>query len=182
MGERNDANGHGDVLNHRDGHRIEFLDEGADENGEYLRNEQVWTRPGRMIGPHSHPVLSETFFIKEGRMRFRVNGREFVLRPGETYTVRAGQVHQYFKEGEAPLILRQEVRPPLRHRQMYETRHRLDVQRKIIYLGGVPINPLVFGLLWDLSDCYVAVIPRAIQGLVFGRLARLARFLGYADG
>ena len=85
----------GDALVHRDGHRVAFLEEGRDGRGEYLVIEHVWTRPGMMAGPHWHPVLTETFRVREGRMRFRVDGREFVLGPGGCVTVRPGEGHGF---------------------------------------------------------------------------------------
>jgi hypothetical protein len=63
--------GRNSVLVHRDGHRVAFLEEGTDERGEYLVIEHVWTRPGTMAGPHWHPVLTESFRVREGRMRSR---------------------------------------------------------------------------------------------------------------
>src|SRR5215218_64576 len=59
-------------LVHRDGHQVRFLEEGTDKDGEYLLIEHVWARPGPMAGPHWHPVLTESFAVEEGTMRFRV--------------------------------------------------------------------------------------------------------------
>src|SRR3712207_9492524 len=69
------SGGDGDLV-HRDEHRVAFLEEGRDGRGEYLVIEHVWTRPGTMAGPHWHPVLAEAFRVREGKMRFRVDGRE----------------------------------------------------------------------------------------------------------
>jgi mannose-6-phosphate isomerase-like protein (cupin superfamily) len=104
------------ALVHRDGHRVAFVEEGTEERGGYLLIEHVWTCPGMMAGPHWHPVLRETFHVLEGRMRFRVDGREFFLGPGEGVTVRPGEVHRFWNEGEGRLRVLHEVRPPGRHR------------------------------------------------------------------
>ncbi len=141
----------GDALVHRDGHRVAFLEEGRDGRGEYLVIEHVWTRPGMMAGPHWHPVLTEAFRVREGRMRFRVDGTEFVLGPGEGVTVRPGEVHRFWNEGQGRLRVVHEVRPPGHHREMFEVWHRLDLAGKT-NRQGVPKDPLALGLLWELQD------------------------------
>jgi mannose-6-phosphate isomerase-like protein (cupin superfamily) len=174
------VSGGNDALVHRDGHRVAFLEEGTDERGEYLVIEHVWTRPGMMAGPHWHPVLTETFRVLEGTMRFRIDGREFVLGPGEGFTVRPGEVHRFWNEGEGRLRVIHEVRPPGHHREMFELWHRLDLAGKT-NRQGVPKDPLALGLLWELQDGYLAGGPASIQRFVFGGLARLARLTGYEE-
>jgi mannose-6-phosphate isomerase-like protein (cupin superfamily) len=173
------SGGDGELV-HRDGHRVAFLEEGMDGRGEYLVIEHVWTRPGMMAGPHWHPVLQETFSVREGRMRFRVDEREFELDPGERVTVRPGEVHRFWNEGEGRLTAIHEVRPPGHHREMFELWHRLDLAGKTNRHGG-PKDPLALGLLWELQDGYLAGAPALLQRLVLGSLARLARLVGYQE-
>jgi mannose-6-phosphate isomerase-like protein (cupin superfamily) len=168
------------VLVHRDGHRVTFVEEGTDERGEYLVIEHVWMRPGMMAGPHWHPALTEGFRVREGRMCFRVDGREFVLGAGDGVTVRPGEVHQFWNEGEGRLRVVHEVRPPGHHREMFELWHRLDLAGKT-NRHGVPKDPLALGLLWELQDGYLAGVPASVQRFVFGGLARLARSTGYEE-
>jgi mannose-6-phosphate isomerase-like protein (cupin superfamily) len=173
------SGGNGDLV-HRDGHRVAFLEEGRDGRGEYLVIEHAWTRPGMMAGPHWHPVLAEDFRVREGEMRFRVDGREFVLGPSEGVTVAPGEVHRFWNEGQGRLRVVHEVRPPGHHREMFEVWHRLDLAGKT-NRQGVPKDPLALGLLWELQDGYLAGIPAPLQRLVFGGLARVARLLGYRE-
>lgn len=170
----------GDILVHRDGHEVGFLDEGVDEGGDYLVIRHTWTRPGPMAGPHWHPVLRESFAVEEGRMRFCVDGQEYLLGPGERITIPSRQVHRFWNEGEGPLRVVHEVRPPGQHRTMFELWHRLDREGKTTQ-HGVPKNPLWMGLLWEYQDGYIAGIPRCVQRIVLGGLARLARLVGYED-
>jgi len=174
------AVGRSGALVHRDGHSVAFLEEGKDDRGEYLVIEHVWTRPGPMAGPHWHPVLTETFRVREGRMRFRVDGREFVRGPGEGVTVSPGEVHRFWNEGVGRLRVVHEVRPPGHHREMFELWHRLDLAGKTSQ-QGVPVNPLALALLWELQDGYLAGVPPSLQRLVLGGLASLARFTGYEE-
>jgi len=87
-------------------------------------------------------------------------------------------VHQFWNEGEGWLVLMHEVRPPGRHRAMFELWHRLDLKGKA-NRQGVPTSPVALGLLWELQDGYVAGVPAVAQRLVFDGLARLARRIGY---
>jgi len=167
-----------DALVHRDGHTVRFAGEGSDAEGEYLLIEHFWPRRGMMAGPHWHPVLTESFAVEKGRVCIRVDGREFELGPGEYFTVRPGEVHRFWNLGEEPLVMMHLVRPPGRHREMFELWHRLDVAGKT-NRQGVPTNALALGLLWEYQDGYVAGLPEPVQRLVFGGLARLARLVGY---
>ena len=178
--ERDGTNAENDALVHRDGHRVRILGQRTDEAGRLLRIEHTSSRPGPMARPHWHSVLTECFTVLEGRMRFRVDGQDFFLGPSEGVTVRPRQVHQFWNEGEGRLVLMHEVRPPGRHREMFELWHRLDLEGKT-NRQGVPTSPLALGLLWELQDGYVAGVPAVAQRLVFGGLARLARWIGYPD-
>jgi hypothetical protein len=142
--------------------------------------EHTWTRPGMMAGPHWHPVLTETFRVLEGRMRFRVDGRELVLGPGEGVTIRPGEVHQFWNTDEGRLRVVNKVRPPGHHRQMFDLWHRLDLAGKN-NRHGVPKDPLALGMLWELKDGYLAGVPVCRQKVFFGGLARLARMAGYEE-
>jgi mannose-6-phosphate isomerase-like protein (cupin superfamily) len=172
--------GKDDALVHSDGHRVTFLEDGTDERGDYLLIEHVWMRPGMMAGPHWHPVLTETFRVLEGRIRFRVDGSEFFLGPEEGVTVRPGEVHRFWNAGEGCLRIFHEVRPPGHHRQMFELWHQLDLAGKT-NRHGVPKDPLALGLLWELQDGYLAGIPVSFQRIIFGGLSRLARMAGYEE-
>ncbi|WP_408010035.1 hypothetical protein ACJROX_07020 [Pseudalkalibacillus sp. A8] len=67
------------VLVHPDGTTITLLDQGTDEQGEYLIVEHLVIKRGTMNGPHWHPVLTESFTVKEGMMGFIVDGTEQLL-------------------------------------------------------------------------------------------------------
>lgn len=146
------------TLVHPDGTRRAFVEEGADERGEYLLVRSVVPQGGALPGPHWHPVVEQTFGVEEGTVRFRVDGRESVLGPGEGVTVRPGQVHEFDNVGEGRLVLVEEDRPPGRHREMCEFLHRLDLAGQL-NARGIPTNPLLLGRLWERMDGYIAGPP-----------------------
>ncbi|WP_410876543.1 cupin domain-containing protein [Nocardia sp. A7] len=76
----------GSVLTFRNGHRVTLVDRGADARGAYLRLEHVLPHIGRQAGPHWHPEIGETWTVRTGQVRFRVDGAEIVAGPGDTVT------------------------------------------------------------------------------------------------
>lgn len=167
-----------ETLLHPDRTRRTFVEEDADEGGEYLLVRSVVPPTGALPGPHWHPLVEQTFMLEGGKARFRVDGREMVLGPGESVTVRPGQTHEFDRVGEGWLVILEEDRPPGRHREMFEFMNRLDVAGKL-NARGIPTNPLLLGMLWERMDGYVAGPPVFLQRLFLGGLSRLARLLGY---
>lgn len=167
----------GDRLVFRDGRTVHFVAEGTDENGPYLRIEHHLPVPARQAGPHWHPVISERWTVRQGRMRFRIDGREVTAGPGESASAEARQVHEFSSE-TTDVVIDHEIRPPLNHRRMFELWHALDTSGRTT-ASGVPRNPLALGLLWRSQDGYLAGVPPWLQRAVFGSLARLADLVGY---
>ncbi|MFC4374424.1 cupin domain-containing protein [Nocardia halotolerans] len=166
------------VLHFRNGHRVTLLDRGADAQGAYLRLEHVLPRPGRQAGPHWHPELSETWTIRAGRMRFRIDGTDIVAGPGDTVTAPPRAVHEFWNDAENT-VAEHLIRPPLRHWEMFELWSGLD-NAGATTATRLPRNPLALGLLWEYQDGYLAGPPAWLQRWVLGGLAALARRTGYA--
>lgn len=164
-------------LTFRNGHRVTFVEEGVDERGPYLRLAHHLPAPGRQAGAHWHPELTESWTVREGKLRFRIDGVETVANPGDSLTAPPHAVHQF--RSEAPdTVFDHEIRPPLRHWQMFELWRNLDVAGKTTR-SRMPRDPLALALLWEYQDGYLAGVPPWLQRLVLGNLARLARRFGY---
>ncbi|NKX90771.1 cupin domain-containing protein [Nocardia coubleae] len=168
----------GTVLTFRNGHRVTLVDRGADEHGAYLRLEHELPRTGRQAGPHWHPEISETWTIRSGRVRFRIDGADVVAGPGDTVTAPPRAVHEFWNEAEGT-VMDHVIRPPLRHWEMFEFWSGLDNANKTTE-QRLPRNPLALALLWEYQDGYLAGPPALLQRWVFGGLAALARRTGYA--
>ncbi|WP_188455710.1 cupin domain-containing protein [Virgibacillus oceani] len=168
----------GKELVHPDGRTVTFLKKGQDEDGDYITLRHRMTQQGAINGPHSHPILKETFRIMEGRMRFIVDGQEITLSEGEEITVHPEQVHQFWNISKGNLVAIHEIRPPGRHWKMFVLMHKLECEGKLAK-NGMPRNPLWLGVAWDCIDGYLDGPPRFIQKLVLGGLAKLAGKLGY---
>lgn len=162
------------VLVHPDGRRIIFVDKGTDTKGSCLIVEHFLTRPGAINGPHWHPGLTETFTIKKGKMKFRVDDQELILEANQQVTVLPNQVHQFWNISETETQFIHEIRPPGKHQKMFELVHRLECEGKM-NAKGIPTNPLWLGLLWECMDGYIEGPPPWVQTIFFKSLAFFAR-------
>ena len=54
-------------------------------------------------GPHRHPY-DEIQFIREGRGRYTVDGKEFEASAGDILIIKAGEVHSFKAIGEERLV------------------------------------------------------------------------------
>lgn len=161
-----------------DGRTVAFLENGQDEDGEYIRLRHRMVKQGALNGPHSHPKLTETFKIIEGRMRFLVDGQEMMLGAGGEITIHPEQVHQFWNVSEGDLTAIHEIRPPGLHWKMFVLTHKLECEGKLTK-KGIPRNPLWLGVAWECIDGYLDGPPRFIQKSMLGGLAKLAHKLGY---
>jgi quercetin dioxygenase-like cupin family protein len=59
--------------------------------------------PGSGPGPHRHPY-DEVQFIRAGRGRYVVDGREFEAGPGDILVIKAGEVHSFTCIGDERLV------------------------------------------------------------------------------
>lgn len=165
------------TLTFRNGHAVTFVEEGADDRGPFLRLEHRLPTPGRQAGPHWHPVLAERWTVRSGRLRFRIDGVEQHVGEGDSLAAGAGTVHEFWSETPG-VVIDHEIRPPLRHWEMFRLWQALDAAGRTTR-SGVPRNPLALALLWDYQDGYLAGIPAGVQRVVLGGLARIARRAGY---
>jgi mannose-6-phosphate isomerase len=51
-------------------------------------------RAGFALSLQKHERKQETMYLQSGRLRYHLNGADFVLEPGECITVRPGDVHR----------------------------------------------------------------------------------------
>jgi quercetin dioxygenase-like cupin family protein len=59
--------------------------------------------PGQGPGPHRHPY-DEVQFVREGRGRYMVDGKEFEAGAGDILVIKAGEIHGFKCIGDAPLV------------------------------------------------------------------------------
>jgi quercetin dioxygenase-like cupin family protein len=59
--------------------------------------------PGKGPGPHRHPY-DEIQFVRSGRGRWNVDGKEFEAGAGDILVVKAGEIHSFTCIGDEPLV------------------------------------------------------------------------------
>ena len=136
--------------------------------------------PGaRVVGEHLHPALHERFSVQEGELTMLLDGQRSVLRAGQQAHIEPGVWHDWWNEGDRNAIVRVEITPGERFAHMIETLFGL-AREGHVNKRGMP-DPLQLALFaTEFSD--VAVFrkpPAAVQRVLFGALAPIARRRGY---
>lgn len=67
--------------------------------------------PGGGNAVHLHQRFTETFVAIEGTLGVEINGREYLLEPGEQMTVERGDEHRFFNPGEDRIRFNVRVEP-----------------------------------------------------------------------
>jgi mannose-6-phosphate isomerase-like protein (cupin superfamily) len=136
--------------------------------------------PGaRVAGEHMHPGLLESFSVQEGELTVLRDGRRSVLRAGERAEIEPGVWHDWWNEGDVDALVRVEVTPGERFIHMIETLFGL-AREGHLNERGMP-HPLQLALFaTEFSDVIVfRKPPAALQRVLFGALAPIARRRGY---
>jgi quercetin dioxygenase-like cupin family protein len=133
----------------------------------------------KVVGEHRHPAIVERFTVLDGELTLKLDGRTSVLREGESAEVPAGMWHDWWNAGDRDARARVEVEPGERFAHMIETLFGL-ARLGHVNSKGMP-HPLQLALFaQEFSDVLVLRKPPvAVQRVVFGALAPVARWRGY---
>jgi mannose-6-phosphate isomerase-like protein (cupin superfamily) len=134
---------------------------------------------GAVAGEHLHPAIVERFEVIEGRLGVSLDGRHSSLGPGEAVEVPAGRWHDWWQEGAEKAVVRVEVTPGDRFVEVIRTTFGLAVDGKT-NAKGMPSLLQLAAIADEFDDVIVFKRPpRAVQRVLFGLLAPLARVRGY---
>jgi quercetin dioxygenase-like cupin family protein len=133
----------------------------------------------KVVGEHRHPIIVEHFTTLEGELTVKRNGKTSILREGQSTTIEANEWHDWWNASDHDVRVRVEVTPGERFLHMIETFWGLA------RLGHTDANGMPH--LLQLALCaqeFSDVIafrspPLAVQRVMFGALAPLARWRGY---
>ncbi len=133
----------------------------------------------RVVGEHLHPALVERFTVLEGELTVKRDGQTTTLREGETAVIEPGVWHDWWNAADRDARVRVEVTPGERFAHMIETLFGL-ARLGHTNAKGLP-HPLQLALFaQEFSDVMVLrKPPPAVQRVVFGAIAPLARRRGY---
>jgi quercetin dioxygenase-like cupin family protein len=133
----------------------------------------------RVVGEHRHPALVERFTVLEGELTLKRDGETSTLREGESAVIEPGSWHDWWNASDRDARARVEITPGERFAHMIETLFGL-ARLGHTNAKGVPNPPQLALVGREFSDVIVFRSPPvAVQRLVFGVLAPIARWRGY---
>jgi len=133
----------------------------------------------RVVGEHRHPALVERFTVLEGELTMRRDGRTSILRDGETAVIEAGVWHDWWNASDRDARVRVEITPGERFAHMIETLFGL-ARLGHTNSRGMPHLLQLALVAREFSDVIVfRRPPAALQRMLFGVLAPIARWRGY---
>jgi len=133
----------------------------------------------RVVGEHRHPALTERFTVLDGELTVKRGRQTGILRRGETATIEPNTWHDWWNAGERDARVRVEITPGERFAHMIETffglaRFGHTDKRGMPDLMQLALTAREFG------DVIVfRSPPLAVQRVLFGALAPIARWRGY---
>ena len=144
-----------------------------------LEVDVVYGSAGSPPPRHFHPAQDERFEVLEGELHVRVDGREQVLRAGDTVDIPRGAVHQMWNAGDVPARAVWATTPAGRTLDWFSS---IDALHRSGRVGkdGSP-GPLAFGvLLTEYRDVFrLAARPQVVVTLALRVLGLVGRARGY---
>jgi quercetin dioxygenase-like cupin family protein len=133
----------------------------------------------RLPGEHRHPGIEERLTVVVGELTVRIDGETSTLREAETAVIEPDVWHDFWNAGDYPARVLVQVTPGERFAHMIETLFGL-ARLGHTNQKGMP-NPLQLALTaQEFSDVVVfRRPPAALQRVIFGALAPIARRRGY---
>ena len=99
--------------NPRTGETITFLKTARETGGELFCMDYTMAPRAAIADEHCHPYQEMRIEVKSGALTCRVDGREHVLRAGESMTIPAGAWHFQCNQTDAEVHAIEEYRPAL---------------------------------------------------------------------
>lgn len=118
------------VFNPYSGQRMRFLQTAADTGGALLQIETT-NPPGPADPEHVHPKQESSAQVLAGTLHFRIDGRDHIVRVGETIVIPVNTPHCFWNEDDDEAIAIQEFRPALRTEEFFQTYFKLALDGKL---------------------------------------------------
>lgn len=172
--ERPPISGPGRVIyNPLSGERIVVRQSGAQTGGQRLCFD-LFLPPGAHVpATHAHPIQEERFTVVVGLMRFRVQGRNLLVGPGETIVIPPGAAHWFGNASDEVAQLRVEARPSLRLEELFQTTAALGQAGRPWLTRARHIVRLPFILLDFQQELAVPHVPACLMRALLAALAWL---------
>lgn len=161
------------------GDKVKFLVTAEDSNGELLRAE-LWVKPSGEGPPlHYHPIQKETFNIIKGEMNLICDGKEMVLKTGESFTVLPNSAHKFWNGSNQEAIAIVELVPALKTEYFIETMYALDIQGKTNKKGLPNLLQFAAMLNENYGELFIVGPPIFVQKFIAKVVGGFAKLIGY---
>ena len=153
---------------------------GTEESGGDLLVADLYIRPGGAVaGEHVHTRIEEWFTVRQGRVAFRLDGRESIAPHNQRLHVPADVAHDWWNAGEEEAHVVVEVAPGARFEEMIKNLYGL-AQDGRTDAKGMPglLQSALFAREFE-DVLYFTRPPRTVQKLLFDAVAPVARLMGY---
>jgi len=163
------------IHNPRTGQRMAFVTETPD-----LLEIETFNPPGDATEPeHVHPEQESGARLISGSLRFRVDGAERRVGPGESITIPPNVPHYFWNDGDEEAHAMQWMRPALRTREFFETFFALARDGKLDD-KGMPSLLQVAAMIPEFSrEIRLTRPPWPVQRATAAVLGPVARRRGY---
>ncbi len=140
------------------GEHITFLTTTSETRGEFLRFD-CRVEPGKArLAPHLHTSQTERFTMLEGTLGARVGDEIYTLLPGQSLTLPARVVHQWWNPTDETVRFQVEVTPARNLEATLEAICGMAQDGKLTR-QAMPRNPFRLAQFGKLSETYLPVIP-----------------------
>lgn len=192
----------GDTLINLNDEQLRFVHASADTSGEYLEMEVTYIPHSDKPPAHYHPFQEEFFTVLAGEFLANIDGEEHTFTAGDTFTVPAGARHWMQNVADEEGKLNWQVRPALDTESFFETMWALanaeygeyeddeydeyddeeyddEEEYEEDEASRLDLLQLSLTLREFNREFRLSKPPYAVQRIVFGALATLARRRGY---
>lgn len=168
------------IDNPRTGQRMNFLQTGAETNGELLQIDCL-SPPHQAEEPlHVHPRQEHQFKVLAGTLRFEIGGRQQDLRVGDpALRITPATPHRFWNPGEVDARYLQEFRPALHIDRFFESLFALARDDKLNASGSPGLMQVAVMVPAHGDEIRLMNPPWPIVLVISAVLAPIARLLGY---
>ena len=167
------------IRNPKTGQEITFLLTGKETNEQWLHMQTTYQVHSIEPAAHYHPNQDEDFWVLEGELTVRINGRVKILKKGNSLHIPRNTVHSMWNATGGKTVVDWQVRPALNTEYFFETTMGLANDGKT-NAAGLPNLWQIALLVPYYSNVFRLAKPSfLVQRVFFGLLTPFAYLLGY---
>jgi quercetin dioxygenase-like cupin family protein len=153
---------------------ITIIQTAAETNGEFVQMESMM-QPAKRLPTlaHIHPAQQEKIEVLSGELTTSLNGALTRLHAGDSITIRAGELHNFWNDSNEMVHFRVEHRPALRLQDFMETMGNLVKNGSIKYDGSFSDKLQMAVVVNKFSDTLVLPQPKKFVIRLLGGIGKL---------